>query len=204
MSVVLRPDHPCATRLEQALCEISSLVGPGHFRTGIAGSAHFTVRALEPYREAAAADDEAVRRYAQAMGRAARTVKRIELDLVGLTLTRGSVMACAYPVDVAANTFMDVLADELGDDAWFEAGFGRDIWYANILHFAADIAAPAELVDWVEQRRSLDLGRTLMNASELVRFRYENGPCGQLMRPEVLASVRTGSSAVRWLRTTDG
>lgn len=193
VSVVLRPDLKSAEKLEQTMAEVEVYAGPGHFRTGIADSVHFTVRALEPYREAAGADDEAVQRYARAMRRAARTVERIELDLVGLTLTRGSIMACAYPVDVNANTFMDVLTDELADNAWFEAGFRRDIWYANILHFAADIAAPAELVDWVEQRRNLDLGRTVMDACELVRFRHEDGPCGQLMRPEVLASVRTGS-----------
>ena len=58
-------------------------------------------------------------------------------------------MVCAHPVDDNADRFMDLLKDELGDDAWREAGFRRDIWYANILHFAADIARPAELIEWV-------------------------------------------------------
>jgi hypothetical protein len=194
LSVVLRPDHAAAERLEQAMAEVEGLAGAGHFRTGIAGSVHFTVRVLERYREAVGDQDEAVQRYARAMSRAAREVEAIELDLVGLTLAPGSVMACAGPVDNNTDTLMDLFKDQLGDDAWLEAGFSRDICYANILHFAADIAQPAELVEWVAQRRELDLGRAVMDTVELVRFRYEDGAQGRLMRPHVLAAARTRSA----------
>ena len=176
------------------MVEVETLAGKGHFRTGLAGSVHFTVRALEMYRETSGDDDEAVLRYARAMSRAAGEVEAIRLDLVGLTLTPGSVMVCARPVDRNADRFMDLLTDELAKDAWFEAGFRRDIWYATILHFAADIEQPAELVEWVEQRRKLNLGRTLMDTAELVRFRYEDDAHGRLMRPEVLAQARTRSA----------
>jgi hypothetical protein len=193
VSVVLRPDHACADRLERAMTQVEGLAGPGHLRTGLAGSVHFTVRVLERYREAVGEADEAVLRYAGAMSRAAAQVEAIELDLVGLTLAPGSVMVCAHPVDDHADTFMDLLKDELGGDAWREAGFTRDIWYANLVHFAADIASPAELIQWVAQRRGLDLGSTLIDTAELVRFRYEDGAQGRLMRPEVLAAARTRS-----------
>jgi len=176
------------------MSEAELYVGSGHFRTGIAGSVHFTVRALEPYREAAGDGDEAVLRYARAMSRAAGSVGTIELDLVGLTLTPGSVMVCARPVDCNADRFMDLLTDELAEDAWFEAGLRRDIWYSNILHFATDIAHPAELVEWVADRRDLDLGHAMIDSAELWRFHYEDGAHGQLMRPEVLASVPFGGS----------
>jgi len=192
VSVVLRPDHASAQRLEQAMAEAEAYAGSGHFRTGTADSVHFTVRALELYRETV--NEEAVRRYAEALRRAARDVEPIELDLVGFTLAPGSVMACAYPVDDNAGRFMDRLKDQLGADAWHEAGFSRDIWYASILHFAADIAQPAELITWVAQRRDLDLGRIVIDTCELVRFLYEDDVQGRLMRPEVLASVRMGSS----------
>ena len=101
-------------------------------------------------------------------------------------------MVCAHAVDDNADRFMDLLKDELGDDAWREAEFTRDIWYANLLHFAADIVAPSELVEWVAQHRELDLGRVVMDTAELVRFRYEDSAHGRRMRPEVLASVRAG------------
>jgi hypothetical protein len=66
---------------------------------------------------------------------------------------------------------------------------------ANILHFATGIARPAELISWVAQRREVDLGRVMMDTAELVRFRYEDGLRGRLMRPGVLASIRMGDSA---------
>ncbi|MBE3075391.1 MAG: hypothetical protein IMZ75_10675 [Actinobacteria bacterium] len=81
------------------MTQAETLTGPGHFRTGSAGSLHITVRALEGYRDAAGQDDEVVKRYAVAMRRAARQVEEIELELVGLTLTSGTVMVCASPVD---------------------------------------------------------------------------------------------------------
>jgi hypothetical protein len=194
VSIVLRPDHPSATRLETLMTEVESYAGPGHFRTGIAGSVHFTVRVLERYRETAGEQDGAVRRYADAMARATREVESIEMELVGFTLAPGSVMVCAHPVDENGDRLMDLLNDELKDDGWREAGFRRDIWYANILHFATDIARPEELISWVAQRREVDLGRATMDTAELVRFRYEDGPSGRLMRPEVLACTRTAGS----------
>ena len=193
VSVVLRPDQASAMRLELAMDEVAALAGPRHFRTGIADSLHITVRALEGYREAAAGDDEVVQRYALAMSRAARQVEAIELDLVGMTLTPGTVMVCAHPVDDSADRFMDALRDQLGADAWYEAGFRRDIWYANLLHFAADIAQPVGLIEWVEERRQLILGRLVLDTAELWRFRYEDGTDGRVMRPTVLARSRMGS-----------
>jgi len=99
-------------------------------------------------------------------------------------------MVCAHPVDDSADTFMDALKDQLGADAWYEAVFRRDIWYANLLHFAADIAQPAGLIEWVEERRQLSLGRMVLDTAELWRFRYEDGADGRLMRPTVLARSR--------------
>ena len=192
VGVILRPDQASAARLEAVMVEAEVYAGPGHFRTGVSGSVHFTVRALEGYRDVVVDQDEAVRRYARAMGRAAGRVDVIGLDLVGLTLTPTSVMIRAAPVDDNAERFVDALEEELGDDAWHEAGFTRDIWYATILHFAADIAHPAELVEWVADRRGLDLGCMAMDTAELVRFRYEEGADGRLMRPEVLARAPMG------------
>jgi hypothetical protein len=102
-------------------------------------------------------------------------------------------MVCAHPVDGSGERFRQRLSDELGDDAWREAGLRRDIWYATILHFAPDIARPAELVEWVAQRRALNLGHLVCDTVELVRFHHEDSPTGQLMRPTVLAGARMGN-----------
>jgi hypothetical protein len=188
-SVVLRPDSTSAARLERAMVEVEGLAGPEHFRTGLAGSVHFTVRVLEPYKKAGDEDEEAAQRYAGAMSKAAEGVGGIDLDLVGLTLAPGSVMACAHPVDGSADRFAELLKDRLGDDGWREDGFKRRIWYTNILHFAADIEQPEALVEWVAQRRKLALGRVTIESAELVRFRYEDGTLRRFMRPKMLASA---------------
>lgn len=81
-------------------------------------------------------------------------------------------MLCAFPEDPAAAGFADRLGAELGTDGWFEAAYHRDIWYATLVHFAAEIRDPSGLVDWVAARRRLDLGTTTVGAADLLRFAY--------------------------------
>jgi len=176
--------------------------GPGHFHTGLAGSSHFTVRALEHYRDDVGPDDAQVMRYRRAMQIAASRCGPVALNVAGLTLALGSVMAAAKPVNEEADRFMEALREELGQDAWFEADFRRDIWYLNLLHFAKDIACPDRLVEWVKQRRDLHFGVTHAERAHLVRFRYDNVSGRPFMRPEILgeavlaaAGGRTATSA---------
>jgi hypothetical protein len=204
LSVVLRPAPAVAEKLEQVMSAAEVYAGREHFRTGIAASVHFTVRVLERYREVVGESDELVARYTRALREAARRVIPIELDLVGLTLAPGSVMVAAVPVHSSGAALMDLLGAELGEDGWREAGLVRQIWYANVLHFAAEIAQPDELITWVAQRRQLSLGRAVLGTAELMRFRYENGPCGRLMRPQVLASAALGASGEPDRRNSSG
>jgi hypothetical protein len=71
------------------------------------------VRALEQYRAAAGPDDPFVRRCAAAMAAAARRCRPVRLRVTGLTLTAGTVMASAEPLDGEAWRFMSVLDEEL-------------------------------------------------------------------------------------------
>lgn len=87
-------------------------------------------------------------------------------------MTPSGVMVCAYPADGAADALADRLEAELGDDGWFEAEYQRDIWYATLLHFAAEVSDPAALVEWVSARRRLDLGWAEFDGAELVSSRY--------------------------------
>jgi tRNA(Ile2) C34 agmatinyltransferase TiaS len=57
VTVVIRPDQAAAARLEQVMVQVETYAGPGHFRTGVAASVHFTVRPLERYREAVGAEE---------------------------------------------------------------------------------------------------------------------------------------------------
>ncbi|MFF0339945.1 hypothetical protein [Kribbella sp. NPDC004875] len=178
VSVVLRPSPgtELAHTLDAVTREAAELAGPGHWETGQLGSAHLTVRALEPRREVIPPGDAAIARYQSALDRAtARSTWPMGFRVTGLTLTPGTVMACAEPVDAAADTFSDNLTVELGEDTRFEPT-RRDIWYLNLLHFTGDIPAPGALIDWVAERRSTPLGTVAIDAAELVRSEYRSGP----------------------------
>jgi hypothetical protein len=192
VSVFLAPSGAVAERLHGLTAEAARIAGPGHFWTGARGFAHFTVRALETYRESASAADDVVRRWTAAMTAAAARCRPVGLRLTGLTLTAGTVMARAEPLDDAAWEFMAVLAEELGEDGWFEAGFRRTIWYANLLHFAADLADPAALVDWVSERRNLALGNCVLPAAQLVRFVFDKRGSVAGAKPVVFAEAAFG------------
>ena len=140
LSVVLRPDPSAAARLATVGAEAAEFTGAGHWPSGDADLVHFTVRSLERHRESVPPDDPAAERYRTALEKAAG--RPIRLRLAGLTLTPVSVMACAWPCDDAADQFAAALAAALGEDGAYENG-ERDVWYANVLHFAGPVADPA-------------------------------------------------------------
>ncbi len=189
VSVVLRPpaDDSLSHHLDDLTAEAAELAGPGHWHTGQRGSAHLSVRALEGHRAVIAPDDAAIQRYQSALHRAEPGPSRFRVT--GLTLTPGTVMACAFPLDANADALMDRFAAELGPDAWFERPHGRrDIWYLNLLHFTTGITHPEKLINWVAARRTTELGEVAILAPELVRFRHCAGP-RPCMRPEIVRAL---------------
>lgn len=178
ISVVLRPPQDCALAhaLDALTTEAAALAGPDHWQTGQLGSAHLTVRALEPRRYVIPPDDPALGRYQSALHRAIKaSTWPIRFQITGLTLTPGTVMACARPLTPDADLFSARLAAELGPDARHEPT-PRDIWYLNLLHFTTDIASPQALIDWVAGRRHTVVGTTIIAAPELVRADHHPGP----------------------------
>lgn len=173
-SVVLVPSGSDAEALTAITDEAMSLAGPGHWPTGASHAVHITVRAMQAHVPAVPATDPFLTRCAAAMRRAAASVSGpARFRFGGLTLTPSGVMACAYPSDGAADELARRLREELGEDGWFEANFHRDIWYSTLVHFAADIPDPAALVEWVAQRRDLDLGPVVVDEVELLRSDYD-------------------------------
>lgn len=167
--------RPLADVVEQLL----PLAGPGHFCSGSPDALHVTVRALEHRREAIPRGDPATARYLGAIARAARRSSSLRLHVTGLTLTPTSVMAAITPADGRADRLAAVLAEELGPDAWREAGLDRSIWYATLLHFAAPVAQPADLVAFVADRRTQPLGHLDLDRLSLVRFDHTVEPDGK-------------------------
>lgn len=173
VSVVAVPAPPARDAMAELMAEALVHAGPGHFETGRPDASHLTVRALEPYRDAASEADGITGEWITAMEQVGRTSAPVTLRLTGVTLTASGVMVQAEPVDDAPWELMRGLRTALGPLAWFEDQWQeRDIWYGSILHFAAPVADPAGLVDWAgRHRRSLDHEVTL-DALVLTRFRY--------------------------------
>ncbi|BFP54630.1 hypothetical protein OG554_15900 [Streptomyces griseus] len=191
LTVVLRPESSVARQMERVTAEAMAVAGGSHWPTGAGASSHFTVRTLERYRPIIPKDDERVLRYQAALRQASARVGTIRLELTGLTLTPASVMLCASPSDEAIERFAGYLAEELASDGWFEAGFTRDIWYSNLVHFTGLPENSQALVEWVAARRNLNLGTSVHTFADLVSWTFD----GRHMEPATLGSEKLRGSA---------
>ncbi len=171
VSVVGLPGERSRGVLTEVMNEALVHAGPGHFETGRVDASHFTVRALEPYRETASPTDEISTAWVAALEQVAKESPPIRLRLTGVTLSVSAVMVQAEPVDDAPWELMRRLRDALGPLAWIEE-LERDIWYASVVHFAAPILDARGLVLWAEQRRRSLAHDVVLDSLTLTRFRY--------------------------------
>ena len=168
--MVCVPDEQARDVLGEFMAEALFHTGPGHFDTGRADASHLTVRALEPYREAAGPADEISGRWIAALHQVGRESPPIRLRLTGVTLSVSAVMVQAEPLDDAPWELMRRLGAALGPLGWFEGQ--RDIWYASVVHFAAPVLDPLGLVRWAEERRRSLSHDLVLDSLTLARFRY--------------------------------
>ncbi|MEY9858912.1 hypothetical protein ABH935_004535 [Catenulispora sp. GAS73] len=188
VSALLRPDSRAAASVETLTCEAVAVAGDGHWLTGAVGNSHLTMRALEYPRDDVEDDDPSVARYADALRAASVGVRPLTFEVTGLTLTRLSVMACARPVDEAADRLSAAYAQALGPDAWLEKEFHREIWYLNLVHFAAAIRDPHRLIRWVAERRRVAPIRLRVTEVEIASWLFT----GTGMTPRRLAATVLG------------
>jgi hypothetical protein len=181
ISVVLRPDTATAARLAEVAVEAQAVAGDDHWLTGSVATSHVTVLPLEPYRHHVPDDDPQVARYTAGLPAAAARSQPVRLRFGGLTLSPVGILACAYPVDDAADTLATNLKDSIGRNRFSK----RDIWYATVLHFAGSIERPQALIDWVAARRAIALGQTRIDEVDLIGWRS----AGSLPQPVPLASA---------------
>lgn len=196
LTVVCVPPVDVRRRLEGLMREVVPIAGPGHFLTGRADTSHLTVRALEPYRDAASPTDPVTAEWFAAMRRAAAATPALRFQLTGLTLTSVSVMAQVEPLDEEPWRFMRRLRDELGPLAWYEDDWmERNIWYANVLHFAAPIRDAAGLVEWVRAHREIEAVDFTVDGAQLVRSRHTRLGDEQLMAMQSWTTVPFAGAA---------
>ena len=186
LSAVLRPDPAAASDLHLASLQAAAAAGGAHWLTGAAASSHLTVRSLEPWREAISEDDPLLQRYAAALSVAARGIGSITFTIAGLTLTPGSVMACAVPSDGRADWLAEAFGRALGPDGWHENEFSRDFWYLNLVHFADAIPYPERLIAWVADHRDQEITTVRVEQTDLVAWQFD----GTAMVPRLVGAAK--------------
>ena len=173
VSVVAVPDERARDVLAGVMGEALAYAGPGHFETGRSDASHVTVRALEPYREAASPADSITGDWVAALEEVGRESAPIRLHLTGVTLSVSGVMVQAEPLDDAPWALMRRLGAALGPLAWFEDQWQqRDIWYSSVLHFAGPLRDAPGLVAWAKRNRQSLAHDIVLDALTLTRFRY--------------------------------
>ncbi|GIE77428.1 hypothetical protein Aph02nite_33780 [Actinoplanes philippinensis] len=184
LSALLPPDPTAAATLDRVAHEAAAAAGGRHWITGAAATSHLTLRSLEPWRAVIEDGDPLVNRYAVALGEAVRGIGPLTFTVTGLTLTPGSVMACAVPADDRADRLADAYGTALGADGWHENEFTRDFWYLNLLHFAEPVENPDRLIAWVAGRRDREITTVVVGEVRLTRW----GFAGSGMVPHVVAA----------------
>ncbi|BEL06503.1 hypothetical protein Q0Z83_046940 [Actinoplanes sichuanensis] len=188
LSALLRPDPSSATDLDRLSREAAGVAGGEHWVTGAVTSSHLTLRSLEAWRDTIAEDDPLVQRYAAALAVAVTGIGPLTFTVVGLTLTPGSVMACAVPSSDGADRLAAAYGRALGADGTHENEFTREFWYSNLVHFADRIRNPDRLIDWVAARRDRELATVDVDEVQLTQWRF----AGTGMVPRSVAAARLG------------
>jgi len=198
LSAVVALDDHTEQQLAGWAEEIRLLAGDRHWPTGAHGSAHVTVRAIQPHRPGLDGHDPFAARCVRAITRAAGSLDHpVVFRLRGLALSPAGVMACLCPVDATAGALAAAVRRELGADGWLEESYSRTIWYSSVLHFTTSIDDPHALVRWVQARRDVNAGDALATCLQLATFRHDRAR----MVPVILGQARLPDSRVAAGRT---
>lgn len=184
-SVILRPDAGALVRIDAWTSTLVSIVGAANWPTGLANTAHITVRTLSG-RQATGLDRPLLDRYSAALAKTAEAAGPVRFQAQSVLLSPISVMLSLSPVDHSADRLATALAQALGPDGWFEKNRVRDIWYVNLIHFMGPIADTNGLLNWVDGFDQSSAFVVDCNAIEIVRWDFDE----QQMSRSPLAHAR--------------
>ncbi|MGW3351432.1 hypothetical protein ACWDA3_49730 [Nonomuraea rubra] len=167
-AAVLRPEGEIVDRMTELAATVNA---PGHWVHG-GRTLHVTLRTLEPYRTHIPQDDPLRRAYGAALAEAAEGLPPAEVRLAGVSPHRGGVLVGAHPQDDTLDTLRKRFAHALESRRVrdLERGRVRDLWYVSLVHFAAPLTNPRELVEWCDTHADTDFGTTGLPAAEIVQF----------------------------------
>jgi hypothetical protein len=200
LSLDVRLDPGAEDRLHALAAEAGAMAGPGQWLTGARGSSHLTVAYLERAWREVGADDPAVRHVAGLLRPLVERAAPMRWRVTGLALAERGVLALAETVDEAPDRFRSALLGRLGEVGRAEAYYRRSVWWATLVHFAAPLADPAALVDWVDERAVLDPVMVTAHRFEVVRYAFDGErtvpvPLVAIPAPGVPAELDDGAYA---------
>jgi hypothetical protein len=185
LSLDVRLDPRSEDLLDALAAEAGTVAGPGQWLTGARGASHLTVTYLERTWREVDADDPEVRRSADLVRPLVARTAPLRWRLTGLALADRGVLALAEPVDDAPDRFRAAVLAELDELGRAEAYYRRSVWWATVLHFAAPLADPAGLVEWVDARTAFAPVAVTGDRVEVVRYVHD----GQRTVPVALAGA---------------
>jgi hypothetical protein len=188
LSVVFAPKGPLRDQLADVTTEAAKVTGEHHWRTGSEGAAHLTVRALEPHTKGPLSTKN-MDRYVDAIRRSARDIDSIPFGFQGLTVSSGTLMACAEDSVGAGQKLRHRLHIELGEDGWLENSYfanGRDpIWYVTLINFTGPLLDARRFIEWFESNRDRSFAKEEFSHVDVCRWQFD----GSRMTPKVVATV---------------
>lgn len=172
ISMLLRPSMPMLTRLSHLAVELNAAAGGGHWAHGPT-LLHASLKALEVYRGAPPAGDPAVAAYSAALSHAVEGIPPIRASVRAVSPHSLGVAVHVHPHGDALDLLYRRLGVALADSGApvFEY-WVRDVWYINVLHFAAPVAAEP-LIAYCDANRDFDFGETTFDAAELVSYAFD-------------------------------
>ncbi|GAA5018121.1 2'-5' RNA ligase family protein [Actinopolymorpha pittospori] len=183
LTALLRPTGAVLASLVDLADRASAVAGPGHWMHG-ATEVHLTIRTFEPHRRVIGEDDPRLSRYRQALAAAVVGLIPFHLRLRGLSPHPRGVAVLGEPVEETADLLRLRLWEALRSDETADGPPQRD-WYANLVHFAAPVSCPADVVAWCDARADLDVGTLRFSDVEVVRWSWD----GMRMRATTLDLV---------------
>ncbi|WP_043625016.1 hypothetical protein [Nonomuraea candida] len=167
-AAVLRPEGEVVERMAELAATVPAA---GHWVHG-APALHVTLRSLEPYRTRIPPDDPLRRSYGDALAEAADGLPPARVRLSGVSPHHGGVLVGAHPEDDALTALRKRFVHGLESRGVrdLEHGRVRDRWYVSLVHFAAPLTNPAEIVEWCDAHAGADFGMAVLPTAEIVQF----------------------------------
>jgi 2'-5' RNA ligase len=169
LTVIARPGPALAARFD-ALLDRLDLAAPGQYRHP-AADMHLTVLSLFTVSEDASFALVRLDDYRAAVQEAVRGIDSFEIEFLGITLSRGAVMACGYPRDGMLETLRERLRAQLrerGLDGTLDGRYRLVTAHSTLLRFAVPLADPLRFARELESLRDEPLGTMRVDEVKLV------------------------------------